>query len=79
MYYNADNKTYEAVVRLKQAYYNYVYSVYDPATGDWDTKYFEGAHSETENNYQVLMYHKNQTMGYDELIGYGLVNTQGKR
>jgi hypothetical protein len=25
------------------------------------------------------MYHKNQTMGYDELIGYGLVNTQGKR
>jgi hypothetical protein len=56
-----------------------VYSVYDPATGDWDTKYFEGAHSETENNYQVLMYHKNQTMGYDELIGYGLVNTQGKR
>lgn len=79
MFYNADNQTYEAVVRLKQAYYNYVYAIYDPATGEWDTKHFEGAHSETENNYQVLMYHRNQTLNYDELIGYGLVNTQGKR
>lgn len=79
MFYNADNKTYEAVIPLKQAYYNYCYAVYDPATGVWETKYFEGAHSATENNYMVLMYHRNQTMGYDELIGYGLSNTQGKR
>jgi hypothetical protein len=27
----------------------------------------------------VLMYHRNQTMNYDELIGYGLENTRGKR
>jgi len=25
------------------------------------------------------MYHRNQTMNYDELIGYGLENTRGKR
>ena len=53
--------------------------VYDPADGSVDTRYFEGSHSETENNYMVLMYHRNQTMNYDELIGYGLENTRGKR
>ncbi len=74
-FYNADNKTYEAVVPLKQAYYNYVYAVQDISTGEIDFKHFEGSHYETENNYMVLVYHKNQTMGYDELIGYGLQNT----
>jgi len=78
LYYNADNKTYEAIVPLKQAYYNYVYAVVDNATGLADTKYFEGSHTETENNYMVMVYHKNQTMGYDELIGYGLQNTRAK-
>jgi Domain of unknown function (DUF5103) len=77
-YYNADNKTYEAVVPLKQAYYNYVYAVVDNVTGEVDTKPFEGSHCETENNYMVLMYHKNQTMGFDELIGYGLKNMYEK-
>lgn len=79
MFYNADAKAYEAVVPLKQAYYNYAYAVYDPKTGTMDTKYFEGSHSETENNYTVLMYHRNQTLGYDELIGYGLANTLTNR
>lgn len=74
-FYNADNKTYEAVIPLKQAYYNYVYAVQDISTGEIDFKHFEGSHYETENNYMVLVYHKNQTMGYDELIGYGLQNT----
>jgi hypothetical protein len=79
MFYNPDNKTYEAVIPLKQAYYNYSYAVYGPADGSVDTRHFEGSHSETENNYMVLMYHRNQTMNYDELIGYGLENTRGKR
>jgi hypothetical protein len=79
LYYNADKKAYECVVPLKQAYYNYIYAVVDSETHAMDTKYFEGAHSETENNYMVMVYHKNQTLGYDELIGYGLENSQAKR
>lgn len=78
LFYNADAKTYETVIPLKQAYYNYVYAVVDDATGEFDTKYFEGSHYETENNYMVLVYHKNQTQGFDELIGYGLKNTNSK-
>ncbi len=78
MFYNADAKMYEAVIPLKQGYYNYVYGVKDDA-GNLDFKQLEGSHSVAENNYMVLMYHRNQTMAYDELIGYGLKNSQGKK
>jgi len=77
MFYNADAKIYEAVIPLKQGYYNYVYGVKDD-NGNLDFKQLEGSHSVAENNYMVLMYHRNQTMAYDELIGYGLKNSQGK-
>jgi hypothetical protein len=71
MYFNA----YEAVIPLKQGYYNYVFGVKNEETGVLDFSPFEGQHSETENNYMVLIYHRNPAMGYDELVGYGLKNT----
>ena len=40
---------------------------------------FEGAHSVSENNYMVLIYHRNPVLPYDELIGYGLNNSQPNR
>jgi hypothetical protein len=52
-----------------------VFGVKDESTGLLDFSMFEGQHSETENNYMVLIYHKNPGMGYDELIGYGLKNS----
>jgi hypothetical protein len=76
LFYNTESMEYEAVIPLKQAYYNYRYVVVDEKTGLEDNQYFEGSHSETENNYSILVYHKNQTMGYDELIGYGLKNSR---
>jgi len=78
LFYNADAKTYEAVLPLKQGYYNYVYGVQSD-DNLLDFKQLEGSHSMAENNYMVLMYHRNQTMPYDELIGYGLKNSQGKK
>jgi hypothetical protein len=50
--------------------------VVDDATGERDDAYFEGSHGTTENNYMVLVYHKNLNLGYDELIGYGLQNSR---
>lgn len=75
MYYNPDSRAYEAVIPLKQGYYNYVIGVRNPETNLLDFAPFEGQHSETENNYMVLIYHKNPAMGFDELVGYGLKNT----
>lgn len=75
MYFNPDARAYEAVIPLKQGYYNYVFGVKNEETGVLDFSQFEGQHSETENNYMVLIYHRNPAMGYDELVGYGLKNT----
>jgi hypothetical protein len=75
MYYSPETGVYEAVVPLKQGYYNYMYGVLNPETGKLSFAEFEGNHSATENNYMVLVYYRNQTFGYDELIGYGLKNT----
>ncbi|MFM1793182.1 MAG: hypothetical protein RLZZ252_1536 [Bacteroidota bacterium] len=75
MYYSPESGVYEAVVPLKQGYYNYMYGVFDAETGKLNFSEFEGNHAATENNYMVLVYYRNQTFGYDELIGYGLKNT----
>jgi len=75
MYYSPDLGVYEAVVPLKQGYYNYMYGVLDSETGKLNFTEFEGNHAATENNYMVLVYYRNQTFGYDEIIGYGLKNT----
>jgi hypothetical protein len=75
-FYNPESGSYEAIIPLKQAYYNYQYVVVDDATGERDDAYFEGSHGTTENNYMVLVYHKNLNLGYDELIGYGLQNSR---
>lgn len=79
MYFNSDSRAYEAVIPLKQGYYNYVFGVKNETTEDLDFSQFEGQHSETENNYMVLIYHRNPAMGYDELVGYGLKNTTSIR
>jgi hypothetical protein len=73
LYYNPSNGLYEAVLPLKQGYYNYQYVVQDPS-GALDFKPLEGSHGETENNYMVFVYHRNIQLGFDELIGYGLKN-----
>ena len=75
LYWNPDAMVYEAVLPLKQGYYNYLYGVLDPETQKLSFMELEGNHAETENNYMTLIYHKNPNLGYDELIAYGLKNT----
>jgi len=75
LYYNSDLGQYECIVPLKQGYYNYMYVVPGADREPVDYKPLEGSHSITENNYMVLVYHRNQAMPYDELIGYGLTNS----
>lgn len=80
MYYNAENKHYEAVIPLKQGFYNYMYGIRESQEDEFlDFVPFESSHSVAENNYMVLIYHRNPVMPYDELIGYGLDNSQPNR
>lgn len=68
--WNENFSQYEAIVRLKQAYYNYY--IVTPKADDSskvDLVYTEGNHSNTENDYYIMTYNKNPFMQYDELLG----------
>lgn len=65
-----DKKLYYKKVKLKQSYYNYEYVTIADDGVSAETIFTEGNHYETENDYDIFVYHKNQQYGYDELIGY---------
>ena len=74
MEYFPDYGMYGCSVLLKQSYYNYHFVIKDK-DGNIDYTFTEGNHQETENDYIILIYHKNVFYGYDELIGMGLQNS----
>lgn len=74
MYLNNRTGLYEAIIMLKQGFYNYRYSlVYD--NGDIDAGYFSGNKWQTENEYTVLAYYREPGARYDRLIGMGTGNS----
>jgi|TARA_B110000879_G_scaffold174505_1_gene227303 hypothetical protein len=68
MKYFPDYDMYGVSVLLKQSYYNYHFVLKDKE-GNIDYTFTEGNHQETENDYTILIYHKNVFYGYDEIIG----------
>ena len=75
MYYNKSRLRYELEVQLKQGRYEYKYAT-QTAEGKIDDNSIEGSHAQTENEYMVLVYHKNIQFKYDELVGSRLIKTQ---
>ncbi|MGM0497649.1 MAG: type IX secretion system plug protein domain-containing protein [Bacteroidota bacterium] len=73
MKYNFDQKAYEKRVLLKQGYYNYKYELVDDQ-GVQET-FYSGNHAQTENDYEVYIYYKDISKGYDRLIGHTLYNS----
>lgn len=74
MTYSPDLNMYTCPVLLKQSYYNYHFILRDK-DGKIDYSFTEGNHQETENDYTILVYHKNVFYGYDEIIGLGSRNS----
>ena len=68
--YNSESNRYEAVLTLKQGFYNYKYVVVD-AKGVLDEGRISGNFWQTENNYKVLVYYRDLGARYDKLIGLG--------
>lgn len=66
--YNYARQGYEARLLLKQGYYNYMYALVDDKTGKADYSAIEGSHSETRNEYTILVYNREQGSRYDKLI-----------
>lgn len=75
MLYNKNRSRYELDVLLKQGRYEYKYATATPE-GNSDEMTFEGSHAQTENEYLILIYHKNIQYKYDELVGTRIVKMQ---
>lgn len=70
MEYDDIRHCYEAVVLLKQGYYDYQFVQEDGTTARTMGDFYE-----TENEYSVLVYHRPQGARTDGLVGYSCVNT----
>ena len=75
MTYNFDSRAYEKTLLLKQGYYNYEYVFVRENSTYADNTFFEGSHYETENDYVIFVYHKDNTIKYEKLIGVKYLNS----
>jgi hypothetical protein len=76
MRYNYDKGVYNARILLKQGYYNFMYV----AVGDGDVQPnfepIEGQHWETENDYQLILYHREIGIRYDRVVGFATFSSE---
>lgn len=76
MQYDPLRKRYFGKLLLKQGLYNYLYAFKTKDSDILDTSITEGAHEETENNYEVLVYYQDlRNPKADRLVGYSKINT----
>lgn len=73
LYYNPALEIYEGVMLLKQGFYNYKYVV--KTDGKLNKNSLSGSHAQTENDYQILVYYRENGALYDALIGVGNCNS----
>jgi hypothetical protein len=66
--YNEDSKAYEATLLLKQGTYNFMYLWVPDGSTIGQTGLTEGNFYETENEYQVYIYHRPFGSRYDRLV-----------
>lgn len=73
--YDFDKKAYRGQVLMKQGYYNYQY-VIKKQNGELDESPIEGSYWETNNEYMILVYHREIGIRYDRLIGAMILNNR---
>lgn len=76
MDYNEETALYEKAVMIKQGFTNYMFTVADK-TGRVDSKNaIDGNFYQTENDYRVLVYYRENGERYDRVIGMGAANSE---
>ena len=75
MTYDYRLRGYTCSMVLKQGYYNFMFVTLDRNTHEILTDLTAGNHWETNNVYKLYFYFYNSLKGYDELIGYSVVNS----
>ncbi|MEO5776389.1 MAG: DUF5103 domain-containing protein [Flavobacterium sp.] len=75
MDYNAEKGVYEKALMIKQGFTNYQYVIAD-SKGKIDSENaVDGNFFQTENNYFVLVYYKENNQRYDRIIGRGIASS----
>ena len=75
MTYDFKLRGYTCSMMLKQGYYNFMFVTIDRQTHEIMTDLTAGNHWETNNVYKLYFYFYNAIKGYDELVGYSVVNS----
>jgi len=70
MTYDPDHEAYHAMIMIKQGVVNYEYVVASADGKTRDEALLEGSYSATENDYDILIYHRPPAGRADLLIGY---------
>lgn len=73
--YSENKKAYVATLYLKQGVYNFRFRI-EPSNSSEEIKFAEGNHSETENNYQLLVYYYDRNAGFYKCGGNFVQNSR---
>jgi len=77
MEWQQESGLYVKSLYLKQGFYDYRYRIGEESCR---TATLEGNHSDTENDYEILVYyHPPAGMAYDRLVGYTKINSMGQK
>lgn len=72
--FDPEKKLYHGKVFLKQGFYNYKFAVNSENTNNYNA--ISGNFYQTENRYVVLVYYKNTSQTYDQVIGVGSLRSE---
>lgn len=75
MEYNAKKGVYEKALLIKQGFTNYQYVIADSNGKIDEENAIDGNFYQTENNYFVLVYYKENNQRYDRIIGQGIASS----
>lgn len=75
MEYNTKTGLYEKAILIKQGFTNYKYTLVDNAGKIDNQNAIDGNHFQTENNYIVLTYYRENNQRYDRIIGRGIASS----
>jgi hypothetical protein len=79
MKYDPVAGVYEANVMLKQGMYSYNFLTVNPITKKTSEREIDGSHAVTQNDYEVLVYHRPIGGRADALVGYSQISFNRRR
>ena len=75
MDYNAEKGVYEKAIMIKQGFTNFQYVIADSKGKIDEANAIDGNFHQTENNYFVLVYYRENNQRYDRIIGKGIASS----